>query len=211
MNSEPVETPEEEEFEHVHRWSLLKDREFYELGDLISRYFVGVQGNNDCPHTDSPLVDSVETIAAVLWRAASLPDHPGLRAVFMEMMQAVGLLTFSAGMRFAADGHELDGTQKFMTCEVPEQDKEHAWGGDALAEGIREWRENRIQESYNQTPAPEMTDEQRKMLEELTGQKIPKGARVLFGGPEGSVAIGVPRQNNGGGMQPLGDNPTGYL
>lgn len=198
MSENEDKTPEDdEEIEHIHRWSLIKDREFYELSDLVTRYLTGMYGRADCPHTDSPLVDAVETLAYLFWQAAPPPvrEHPMMRSLVMELMQQIGTVSFCAGIRFQHDGHKLDGSNRFMEREVIDQPESHRWN-DSRAENVREWREDMRENHYRPDPANDLTDEQRAVLEQMTGQKIPKGARVLFG-DAGGFSIGVPRQQSG--------------
>lgn len=177
---------------HVHRWSLLKDREFYEQGDLIARYYNLGAMAADCPHTDSPVVDTIETVAYSYWSAAPLPNSPLLRTVVMELMQAIGNASFVAGMRFALDGHRLD-SDKFMSGELKDQPEDHHWD-NVREEAIHEWRENVRKTHY--LPKQEIPSDLRAALEKFTGQKLPDGVRVIDTG-DGSIGLGIPLQAMG--------------
>ena len=187
MNDKPEEM-RDDEAPHVHRWSFLKDRDFYEQGDLIARYFNLASRASDCPHTDSPIVDTIETVAYVYWNATPLPNNPMLRTVFMEMLQAMGNSAFVAGMRFALDGNRLDST-KFMDGDVNDQPEDMGWDDDR-AEAVHEWREN-VRKKFYVPEKQELPAELKAALEKFMGQKIPDGARVVDTG-DGSFGLGIP-------------------
>lgn len=172
MNHE-ADTPknEDESDKHIHRWSLLKDREFYELSDLITRYFAAANNTDstDCTHTDSPLVDAVDTLACIYWQAAPIPDHPLMRSIFIEVMKSIGLNTFYAGMQFVKDGRTLDNNP---SSEVREQSEEAKWSEEHASQ-VREWREGLRRDHY--LPEPEISEEDRAVLERVMGGKVPKG------------------------------------
>jgi hypothetical protein len=178
---------------HVHRWSLLKDREFYEQGDLIARYYNLGSRAADCPHTDSPIVDTIETVAYSYYEMCPLPNSPALRGVVMELMQAIGNCSFAAGMRFALDGNRLD-SEKFMSGELTDQPEDHAWNKER-SEAIHEWRENVRNEHYR--PKEQIPSDLKAALEKFMGTKLPDGVRVVDTG-DGGFGLGIPLQGLGG-------------
>lgn len=202
---------ENEEYQHTHRWSLLKDQDFYEQGDLISRYFLLSAAFFECPHTDSPLVDTVESVAFSYLSETpfSGPGHRMVRAVILELTQTIANHAFVAGMRFALDGHRLDGGDKFMSGELSEQPEEHAWN-DERAEETRKWRELQRKANYIPKVQQEIPDDLRAALEKLTGQKIPDGMQIM-NAPDGGFAFGVPVMRGSAENDENSDNPTGYL
>ncbi|MFE9742930.1 hypothetical protein [Streptomyces sp. NPDC006477] len=170
-----------QEEEHSHRWSLLKDKEFYELGDMISRYLEGVNGAGDCPHVDSPLVDSIETMAYVIYNASPLPNDPVARQIVMRMLEHIGLVAFNAGVRFERDGNRLD-TENFMDGEIRPQHETMKWDEDR-AKALRDWRENMRSQFYRPEESG-MPAALRRLLEGLLGESISPGDQLMVANPE---------------------------
>lgn len=165
---------------HIHRWSLLKNPEFYAMGELINRHLFGVHPISDCPHVDSPLVDSVETLAYVIVRESGIPDHPILRQQMMQMLQTMGNTAFTAGIRFGRDGHRLD-NDKISDAEIPEIPPDGAFN-DERDDNLSTWRES-VREAFYR-PADKAA-KLAKLIEKLQSGEV----TVIGGGNSNTIGI----------------------
>lgn len=210
MNDEQEQTKDDQKPDmdaHVHRVSLIKDRDFYEQGDLIARYYNLAALASDCPHTDSPIVDTIETVAFTYLDNTPMMGHPMVRSIFMELMQAIGNTSFVAGMRFALDGHRLD-SERFMSGEIGDQPEDLAWT-EERGEAVHEWRENVRKRYYRPKPTQEIPSELRAALEKFTGQKLPEGVQIV-NSSEG-LALGIPLMRSSAENEADDFRPGTYL
>lgn len=162
-----VSDEEKEDRPHVHRVSLIKDREFYEISDLVTRYMMASQGGADCPHTDSPFSEAFENVAMAYYSTTPLPEHPLLMSNVLHLLETIAGVAFAAGVRWGHDGHVMD-SERFSMYPVGDQHENHVWS-EKSASVVNKWREG-IRDRYYR-PKKTMNEEMKRALATLLGRE----------------------------------------